>query len=121
MLYSHTITHLNRCTLPQYETHREGSWTTVYRADMFDDCKAWISVRRRPFLTINLAFVDVEHASGTAGRSPPARNLPQLQYEGFENTPFDDELDEPGDIIVSADSRAVCSKRIRPQLLFPPG
>lgn len=65
-------------------------------------------LRDHSSLPTKTPLLDVEHASGIAGRSPPARNLPQLQFEGFENTPFDDELQEPGDIVVCYDQRMAC-------------
>lgn len=49
---------------------------------------------------LNHYVKDVEHASGVPRASPPTRYLPQIQYEGFESTPFEDVIDIEDDPLV---------------------
>lgn len=51
---------------------------------------------------LNHYVEDVEHASGVPHVSPPTRYLPQIQYEGFKSTPFEDGIDIEDDSLVTS-------------------
>lgn len=55
---------------------------------------------------------DVEH-SGASGRSPPGRNLPQLQFEGFETSPYDVDLLDASEQLVNTSLRSSSHSTLR--------
>jgi len=55
---------------------------------MFDDCKSFAF----SLASVFIFFTDVEHAAEEHGRQPHANLVvpaPQLQYEGFEPSPYE--------------------------------
>lgn len=59
---------------------------------MFDECKHEQFNRGISYNAYRIYSTDVEHASHPPALSPPSRSLPQLQYEGFENPQYADEI-----------------------------
>jgi hypothetical protein len=56
---------------------------------MFDECQSFTQSERESLLTSSLPVV--EHTTALTGLSHGALPLPQLQYEGFEPSPYEAE------------------------------